>query len=84
VKTALTAEGVLDPKESQIAHLAGKAGDVALMHPFLVHGFGANQGQSIRFACNPLVQLRDNAETERVDSNYSAVELALRRGIGLE
>jgi hypothetical protein len=54
------------------------------MHPFLIHGFGANQGNRIRFACNPLVQLRDKAELERLDGRYSPVELALRKGLGLE
>lgn len=72
------------PLESQIAHLVGQAGDVALMHPFLIHGFGANQGNRIRFACNPLVQIRDNAEVERLDGGFSPVELALRKGLGLE
>jgi len=84
LKPTLSAAGVLDPSESQIAHLVGQAGDVALMHPFLIHGFGANQGNRIRFACNPLVQLRDNAVLERLDGGYSAVELALRKGMGLE
>ena len=30
------------------------------------------------------IPLRDNAELERADGRYSAVELALRKGIGLE
>jgi Phytanoyl-CoA dioxygenase (PhyH) len=84
LKPTLSAAGVLSPSESQIAHLVGQAGDVALMHPFLIHGFGANQGNRIRFACNPLVQLRDHAELERLDGEYSPVELALRKGLGLE
>jgi ectoine hydroxylase-related dioxygenase (phytanoyl-CoA dioxygenase family) len=84
LKPTLSAAGVLNPSESQIAHLVGQAGDVALMHPFLIHGFGANHGKRIRFACNPLVQMTDGAELERADDNYSPVELALRKGMGLE
>jgi hypothetical protein len=84
LKPGLSSTGVLDPNESQIAHLVGQAGDVALMHPFLIHGFGANRGNRIRFACNPLVQMKDDAILERVDGEYSAVEFALRKGLGLE
>ena len=84
LKPVLSAAGALNPSESEIAHLVGQAGDVALMHPFLIHGFGANHGSRIRFACNPLVELRDNAQLERTDGGYSAVELALRKGMGLE
>jgi hypothetical protein len=83
LKVTLSTGGVLDPSESQVEHLVGQAGDVALMHPFLIHGFGANQGNRIRFACNPLVQLKDDARLERSDGGYSAVELALRKGLGL-
>jgi ectoine hydroxylase-related dioxygenase (phytanoyl-CoA dioxygenase family) len=83
LKVTLSTGGVLDPSESQIAHLVGQAGDVALMHPFLIHGFGANHGNRIRFACNPLVQLKDDARVDRSDGGYSAVELALRKGLGL-
>jgi hypothetical protein len=82
LKLTLSAAGVLSPSESQIAHLVGQAGDVALMHPFLIHGFGANQGNRIRFACNPLVQLTEDARPECSDDEYSAVELALRKGLG--
>jgi hypothetical protein len=84
LKVTLSTGGVLDPSEFQIAHLVGQAGNVALMHPFLIHCFGANQGNRIRFACNSLVQMRDNAELERLDGRYSPVELALRKGLGLE
>jgi hypothetical protein len=82
LKPTLSAAGVLSPSESQIAHLVGQAGDVALMHPFLIHGFGANHGNRIRFACNPLVQMTDDAKVERSDGEYSAVERALRKGLG--
>jgi phytanoyl-CoA dioxygenase PhyH len=84
LKPGLSAAGVLNPTETEIAHLVGQAGDVALMHPFLIHGFGANQGKRIRFACNPLVQLRNKAALERTDGRYSAVELALRKAIRME
>jgi hypothetical protein len=67
-----------------IVDLVGHAGDVALMHPFLIHGFGANSGNRIRFACNPLFQLREAVQLARSDREYSPMELALRIGLGLE
>jgi hypothetical protein len=39
----------------QIDHLVGEAGEVALMHPFLIHGFGANRGNHIN---NAVLMLR--------------------------
>jgi hypothetical protein len=78
LKPTLSAAGILNPTESQIASLVGHAGDVALMHPFLIHGFGPNNGKRIRFACNPLVQMRDDIQLERGGHNYSPVERALR------
>jgi hypothetical protein len=81
LKPKLEAGNLLSPKDAQIAHLTGEAGDVALMHPFLVHGFGANRGSHIRFACNPLFQLKEPLELERTDGRYSAVELAIRNAI---
>jgi hypothetical protein len=76
-------ESTLNPAESAIANLIGEAGDVALVHPFLIHGFGANTGKRIRFACNPLVQLRQPPNLNRLDGAYSPVEIAIRNAIGL-
>ena len=84
IKQVLSDRGLLNPTDAQIAQVVGEAGDVALLHPFLIHGFGANQGKRIRFACNPLVQMSDEAVLERADGAYSAVERALRKGIGIE
>ena len=84
VQQVLSERGLLSPSEGQIARLTGAAGDLALMHPFLIHGFGPNQGNRIRFACNPLVQMTDGAVLERADGKYSAVERALRKGVGLD
>jgi hypothetical protein len=84
LKPKLEAANLLSPEDSQVAHLTGEAGDVALMHPCLIHGFGANNGSRIRFACNPLVQLKEPMQLERPDGMYSAVELAVRNAIRLD
>ena len=70
---------LLDPDPRRIVHVTGEAGDVALMHPLLVHGFGPNRGNRIRFACNPLLPLTEPIRLERSDGDYSAIEEAIRR-----
>jgi hypothetical protein len=70
------------PESDEIVHLTGEAGDVALMHPFLMHGFGPNRGTRLRFACNPLYALREPMQLERADGAYSPVEEATRRALG--
>ncbi|HKN00804.1 MAG TPA: phytanoyl-CoA dioxygenase family protein [Candidatus Binataceae bacterium] len=72
---------LMSPAQDQIVHLTGEAGDVALMHPFLLHGFGANRGSRIRFACNPLFQLKEPPQLDRPDGAYSPVEAAIRKAI---
>jgi len=46
----------------QIVEINGQAGDVMLTHPFLLHARSKNLGnkgvESVRFMCNPNVQLR--------------------------
>jgi hypothetical protein len=69
---------------SRIVSFTGEAGDVAMMHPFLVHGFGANTGTGIRFACNPLFELIEPLRLELGDAGYSAVEQAIRMAISLD
>jgi phytanoyl-CoA dioxygenase PhyH len=82
VKLKLAAN-LLNPGESQIAHVTGEAGDVALLHPFLIHGFGANRGNRIRFACNPPTYLMEPLNLQRPDSAYSVLERSIRKMSGL-
>ncbi|MGO9452227.1 MAG: phytanoyl-CoA dioxygenase family protein [Candidatus Binataceae bacterium] len=81
LKLRLEGAGLMNPPQDQIDHLVGEAGDVALMHPFLMHGFGANSGNRIRFACNPLFQLKEPPQLDRPDGAYSPVEAAIRKAI---
>lgn len=69
---------LLNPEESRIAHLVGEAGDIVLMHPFLIHGFGQNRGRQIRFACNPLIQSTRPMDSTRSPADRSPVETAIR------
>jgi uncharacterized protein (DUF433 family) len=65
--------------KAEVVEATGEAGDVAMMHPFLVHGFGPNRGRKIRFACNPQYQLTEPMSFDRPDGAYSPVEEAIRQ-----
>jgi uncharacterized protein (DUF433 family) len=75
-------EASLPPVDlADVVALTGEAGDVALMHPFVIHGFGPNRGTRVRFACNPRYQLTAPMQLARPDGAYSPVEAAIRRAL---
>jgi len=70
---------VVDP--DQIVEVSGNAGDIAFLHPFLIHGFSANDGSEVRFACNPQYPLKSAMNLDRENADYSPVEEAIRIAI---
>jgi hypothetical protein len=65
--------------------LIGKAGDVVLLHPYVLHATSQNVLQVARFISNPPLALRAPLNFDRPDpSAYSLVELAVLRGLGTE
>ncbi|MFI0720331.1 phytanoyl-CoA dioxygenase family protein [Streptomyces sp. NPDC021224] len=60
----------------------GRAGDVFLCHPFLVHAAQPHHGTAPRFLAQPPLHPAVPLELERADGAYSPVELAIRRGLG--
>jgi len=71
------------PEPRDIVEITGSAGDVALLHPFLIHGFNENRGESVGFACNPQFPQRAPMELDRSDGDHSPVEEAIRRALGM-
>lgn len=61
----------------------GRAGDVFLCHPFLVHAAQPHHGTRPRFMAQPPLYPAVQVELERADGAYSPVETAIRRGLGL-
>lgn len=59
----------------------GRAGDVYLCHPFLVHAAQPHHGRNPRFLAQPPLLLRTPCVLDRPDADYSPVELAIRRGL---
>lgn len=62
----------------------GKAGTVYLCHPFLVHAAQPHHGGNPRFMAQPPLITKKEFELHRTDGTYSPVELAVRKGIGLD
>jgi hypothetical protein len=62
----------------------GKAGTVYLCHPFLVHAAQVHRGINPRFLAQPPLYPADNCRLHRPDGSYSPVELAIRKGVGMD
>ena len=59
-------------------------GDVYLCHPFLVHAASwPHRGKITRFIAQPPLTPVGPLNLERTDGDYSPVEIAVRRGLGL-
>ena len=65
--------------------MTGRAGDVVLLHPFMLHARSANIGRSVRFICNPCVILKEKMNLKRSNgAEYSPVERAIVRALATE
>ena len=63
--------------------VTGRAGDVYLMHPFMLHTASQNVLKQPRFVSNPAVSLRDPMNFHRPDGAYSPVEQAVLHALGV-
>lgn len=63
---------------TEVREVTGQAGDVVLLHPFLLHAQSVNTGAAVRFMANPFVAARDRLDVHAGDS---PVERAIRRGV---
>lgn len=59
----------------------GRAGDIYLCHPFLVHAAQPHRGRHPKFMAQPPLELRTELELDRPDGKYLPVEAAIRRGL---
>ena len=62
----------------------GDAGDVYLLHPYLLHAVGQNVLQRPRAITNLCYELREPMNLHRADGDYSPIEAAVLRGLGVE
>ncbi|KIA61777.1 phytanoyl-CoA dioxygenase [Nocardia vulneris] len=64
-----------------VATATGRAGDVYLCHPFLVHAAQRHRGHTPRFLAQPPLLSRGPCVLDRPDGDYSPVERAIRAGL---
>jgi hypothetical protein len=63
----------------------GKAGDVILMHPYMLHASSQNHSGKARFITNPPVALKEPMQFNRENpADYSPVERAVLHALGVE
>ncbi|WP_062206547.1 phytanoyl-CoA dioxygenase family protein [Streptomyces sp. NBRC 109706] len=79
---ALDAAGRLDAPDRPVALATGRAGDVFLCHPFLIHGAQPHRGERPRIIAQPPLEPVAPLQLARADGAYSPVEEAVRRGLG--
>lgn len=66
----------------RVLEVNGQAGDVVLLHPFMLHSGSANVGDRVRFICNVQAPLKDAMRLDRPDlAELSPVERAIREAI---
>jgi hypothetical protein len=63
------------------AFATGEAGDVYLCHPFLVHAAQMHRGSVPRFLAQPPLHPAEPFQLERLDGDYSPVEIAIRQAL---
>jgi hypothetical protein len=69
----------------EFVELAGNAGDVVLMHPYMLHATSQNVIRHGRLITNPPIALREPMRFDRPDATeFSAVELAVLRALGVD
>lgn len=64
--------------------VTGMTGTVYLCHPFLVHAAQANRGTKPRFLAQPPLYPVDDCRLHRLDGSFTPVEMAIRKGIGMD
>lgn len=79
----LAANGFKETAHCPEASATGEAGTVYLCHPFLVHAAQPHRGTRPRFLAQPPLLPAVPFHLSRPDSDYSPVELAIRRALGM-
>lgn len=62
----------------------GDAGDVYLLHPYLLHAVGQNVLMRPRAITNLCYELTEPMQFHRADGDYSPIEAAVLRGLGVD
>jgi hypothetical protein len=69
----------------ELIELTGEAGDVVLMHPYMLHATSQNVIKHGRLITNPPITLREPMQFDRADpSGFSPVERAVLHGLAVD
>lgn len=68
--------------QRRLAYATGRAGDVYLCHPFLVHAADRHRGSAPRFMAQPPLFWAEPIELDAPADTDSPVEIAIRLGLG--
>ena len=82
-KYAMLEVNSLIQKCKDFRYATGKAGDVYLLHPFMLHAASQNFTQSIRFITNPPASAKEPFNFNRANQNYSPVEACILHHLGV-
>ena len=75
--------GGLIEKCEDFVEITGRAGDVVLLHPFILHAASQNPSGRARFITNPPVHLKEPMNFNRENpTDFSPVELGVLHGLG--
>jgi len=69
---------------SDVREATGKAGDVYLMHPYMLHCASPNWKKQVRIITNPPVHFLEPMQFNRPDGAYSPVEQCVLNALGVE
>ena len=69
---------------TQFVEATGEVGDVYLLHPFILHAKAQNTLRVPRIITNPPLTLAEPMCLDRPDGDYSLVERAVLRGLGVD
>lgn len=69
---------------SRFAEATAQAGDVYLLHPYMLHCHSQNSKQVERIIINPPAMLKEPMNFNRADGHYSPVEQAILRALGVD
>lgn len=70
---------------TRVMEVTGMPGDVALMHPLMLHGASMNTGPRVRIITNKTFPLRQPMNLSRPNpEDHSPVERAIRQAVGVE
>ena len=75
--------GLID-KCTEFVELTARAGDVVLLHPYMLHRSSFNHSDTARFMINPCCKFKEPMQFKRANGAYSPVERAVLHALQVD